>query len=168
MSLFANFPPDLLSNWEVQGSLKLLFSTILGSMIGWERSRKHKPVGARTCSIITVSATLFTLLSIHGFDAFGSGPRDPARLAAQVLTGIGFIGAGVILREERLSVVRGITTAASVWALTAVGMAIATDSYIVGTVMTFILIFALNMPKRKGTYHPPAEVVEEKAAKKKA
>ena len=145
------FPPELyqfFTSWEAVASLKLFIAVFLASIIGFERSSKNKPVGIRTCIIITISSTLFTILSIGGFKPFmENGPHDPARLAAQVLSGIGFIGAGAIIYNKNKSVIVGITTAASIWALTAIGMAVGTGLYLLASITTVILAITLHAHK---------------------
>ncbi|HNM24169.1 MAG TPA: MgtC/SapB family protein [Saprospiraceae bacterium] len=94
----------------------LLHALAIGSLLGLEREYRQKPAGFRTIALITVASTLFTLLSIR----LGGGV-SPDRVAANILTGVGFIGAGIIFREK--GTVRGLTTAATVWAAASLGMA---------------------------------------------
>src|SRR3989338_3218948 len=98
---------------------RILLATILGFIIGFERFYKHKEAGIRTHALVAMGAALFTAISIFGFE--GGGMRDPARVAAQIVVGIGFIGAGLIFLKGHE--VRGLTTAAGVWAAAAIGMA---------------------------------------------
>lgn len=130
---------------EVEKIIKLLFSAGLGFLVGIERKRYNKPVGYRTCMIITTSATLMTLLSIYGFAAYipEGGINDPSRLAAQILSGIGFIGAGVIMRDSTANSISGLTTAATIWILTAIGIGIGVGQFILGSFATLILIAIL-------------------------
>jgi len=97
--------------------LQLLLAVFLGGLIGWQREHIGKPAGSRTYALVCVGSALFTIMSIKGFGA------DSARVAAQVLTGIGFLGAGIIMHKEG-GVVVGLTTAAGLWVVAAVGMAI--------------------------------------------
>ena len=97
--------------------IRLLFAVFIGGLIGIERELHYKAAGFRTMMLICVGAALFTMFSIRI-----GGPSDPARIAAQIVTGVGFIGAGVILHEK--GEVRGITTAASIWAAAALGIGI--------------------------------------------
>ncbi|MEI6222715.1 MAG: MgtC/SapB family protein [bacterium] len=139
----------LWANTDVQACFKLVFSAVLAGLIGWDRSRKGKPVGARTCVILSTSATLFTIMSIQGFQIYSrTGTADPARLAAQILPGIGFIGAGAIFRDTSNNYIKGITTAAAMWAITAIGMAVAINQYTLATVATILIMLTLNAPKR--------------------
>ncbi len=98
--------------------MRLAAATLLGSVIGYERERTGKPAGVRTHGMVALGAALFTIVSLHGF---GPG-SDATRVAAQVVTGIGFIGAGAILHER--GGVHGLTTAASLWVTAAVGVAV--------------------------------------------
>jgi putative Mg2+ transporter-C (MgtC) family protein len=125
---------------EVEMAIRLLLAAIFGAAVGYEREQAEKPAGMRTLALISLGAAAFTLVSIHGF---GVG-ADPSRVAAQVVTGIGFLGAGAILRLGLT--VRGLTTAASIWAIAAVGVAVGAGMYIisaVGTILTLIILHLL-------------------------
>ena len=98
--------------------LRLLVSLILSSLIGMERETHGRPAGLRTHMLVCVGATLFTICSY----VIGGGYYDPGRIAAQIVTGVGFLGAGTIIHQG--SVVRGLTTAASIWAVAAIGVAV--------------------------------------------
>ena len=87
-------------NNELNMALRLIAAYLFSAIIGFERERAHRPAGLRTHILVGVGATAFMLISIYGFDGLGTA-RDPARLAAQVVTGIGFIGAGAIWRSDR-------------------------------------------------------------------
>jgi putative Mg2+ transporter-C (MgtC) family protein len=126
---------------EVEMVLRLLLATALGAIIGYQRERKGKPAGLRTHILICVGAALFTVASIYGFGATG----DAARVAAGVVAGIGFIGAGAIIRREG-GVVEGLTTAATIWAVAAIGLAAGAGMYIVSAVTTAILLIVLFLP----------------------
>jgi putative Mg2+ transporter-C (MgtC) family protein len=113
--------------WEVL--LRLLLTVVLCGAIGFEREVRDQPAGFRTHILLGLGATLFTLVSAYGFEPFtraalGSGGLqfDPTRISAQIVTGVGFLGAGAIIR--RGGDVRGLTTAASLWATAAIGMAV--------------------------------------------
>lgn len=118
--------------------LKLSISFVLSAILGIERELVHKPAGIKTHTLICISATLVMLLGVYMADSFPSGYADPTRLPAQILAGIGFVGAGTILREG-LSV-RGITTAASLLATTCIGLAVGAG-YFEGAVFATVLIF---------------------------
>ncbi len=93
----------------------------LGAAIGLERELDEKAAGLRTHMLVAIGAALFTMVGAYGFGDFPAGSTDPGRIAAQIVTGIGFLGAGVIFRQG--FTVRGLTTAASLWVVAAVGMA---------------------------------------------
>ncbi|MGH1526190.1 MgtC/SapB family protein [Leifsonia sp. L25] len=115
-----------MSGWLPTGELvpqlvALLLAFVLSAVIGVERERQFKSAGLRTHILVGLGSALFTLVSAFGFTAFGLPATDPSRIAAQIVTGIGFVGAGVIF-VNRGNVV-GLTTAASIWMTAAVGMA---------------------------------------------
>ena len=107
---------------------KLFISAILGGVIGWERHRRGRPAGLRTHLLVCIGVTLMMLVSEHIFLKYqGYGHNsvlriDPARIAAQVVTGIGFLGAGTIMRSR--ASIRGLTTAASLWVVAGIGLAV--------------------------------------------
>jgi putative Mg2+ transporter-C (MgtC) family protein len=105
---------------------RLLLAAVLGGGIGAERELNDQPAGLRTHMLLTTGACLFTLISAYGFD----GNTDPSRIAAQIVTGIGFLGGGAIVRDGLT--VKGVTTAASIWATASVGVAIGAGSYVLG------------------------------------
>ena len=105
---------------------RLMLAAVLGGAIGAERELNDQPAGLRTHMLLTTGACLFTLISAYGF---GRG-TDPSRLAAQIVTGIGFLGGGAIVRDGLT--VKGVTTAASIWATASVGVAIGAGSYVLG------------------------------------
>src|SRR6478609_7894661 len=87
--------------------VRVLLAFVLGGVVGFERERQQRPAGLRTHMLVAAGAACFTVASVYGFDGFGT-VRDPARLAAQIVSGIGFLGAGTIFRTG--STVRGLTT----------------------------------------------------------
>ncbi len=117
---------------------KLLLAAFLGGIIGLEREIRRKPAGLRTNMFMCVGSALFTLLSQELAKLFGG---DPVRIAAQLIPGIGFIGAGSIL-HARGSVV-GLTTAATIFVIASIGMAVGGGMYLTGIFTTFFLLFAL-------------------------
>jgi len=131
---------------EIEAVLRLLLAAALGAMIGFQRERAHKPAGLRTHILICLGSALFTVVSVLGF----AGNVDPARVAAGVVTGIGFIGAGVILRGARGDRVVGITTAASIWVTAAIGIAAGVGMYLIAVVVTLITVLVLFIPRVKG------------------
>ena len=131
---------------ELEIILRLLLAAVCGAAIGFQREWLKKPAGLRTHILISLGAALFTVVSIYGF----SGNYDPGRIAAGVVTGIGFLGAGVIFRSMRGDVVVGLTTAASVWIVAAIGLAAGSGLYLITAVVTVISVLVLLIPKVKG------------------
>ncbi len=127
--------------FQVDIAVRLLISAVLGAAIGLEREVHGHPAGMRTHLLVSVGSALFTVLSIFGFPAPEGAPVDSSRVAAQIVSGIGFLGAGAILRYGR--VVRGLTTAASIWAVAALGMASGTGEYVLAAGGTLIILAAL-------------------------
>ncbi len=122
-------------NWEL--SARLLVAALLGALVGWEREQAQRPAGLRTYMLVSFGSALFTVLSIIAF-----GPHaDPGRLAANIVVGIGFLGAGTIFREGE--VVRGLTTAAGLWAVAAIGMAAGVGQYLLAAVSAVIVLVIL-------------------------
>jgi putative Mg2+ transporter-C (MgtC) family protein len=126
---------------ELEMSLRLLLAATLGAIIGYQRERARKPAGLRTHILICVGAALFTVASAYGF---GVG-ADPGRVAAGIVAGIGFIGAGAIIRREG-GIVEGLTTAATIWAVAAIGLAAGAGLYIVSVVTTAVVSIVLLLP----------------------
>ncbi len=122
----------------------LLLATILGGAIGFERQHAHKPAGLRTNILICVGATLITDLSIR-ITAAGPGPADPGRLAAQIITGVGFLGAGAIIQSR--GHVTGLTTAATMWVVAAIGMTLGAGAEVEAVGAT-VLVLVVLIPLR--------------------
>jgi len=121
-------------------ALRLLLATALGGAIGLQRELSGKEAGLRTNMLIALGAALLTVLSIYAFPG-----SDPSRLAAGIATGIGFIGAGVILHRSGGAVV-GLTTAATIFAVAAIGIAAGAGIYLVSVVATVLVIVILLLP----------------------
>jgi len=119
--------------------LKLGFATLLGGVIGLERELSGKPAGLRTNILICIGATLFTVVSIHMLP-LGQGGLDASRIPAQIVSGVGFIGAGAILHAR--GSVTGLTSAATIWVVAAIGMALGSGAYVeaVGTALLVMLV----------------------------
>jgi len=126
---------------ELEMVLRLLMATVLGAIIGYQRERAAKPAGLRTHVLICVGAALFTIASLYGF----GDVADPARIAAGIVAGIGFIGAGAIIRRDE-GLVAGLTTAATIWAVAAVGLAVGAGLYLVSAVTTVLISIVLYLP----------------------
>jgi len=133
-----------LGGWDAL--LRLALAGLLGAAVGFERELRDREAGIRTHLLVSLGSALFTIVSAYGFHAFlthgGTVVRaDPTRIAAQIVTGIGFLGAGAIIREG-LSV-RGLTTAATLWVVAAIGMSCGAGYYWPALATTVLTIFAL-------------------------
>jgi uncharacterized membrane protein YhiD involved in acid resistance len=127
-------------------SLRLIVAAALGLAVGFEREIHGHPAGLRTHMLVAVGSGLFTVLSAYGFNGVtanvpNTAPIDPTRIAAQIVSGIGFLGAGAILKDG--IVIRGLTTAASLWATSAVGMAAGAGEYVIAAVATGVILVSL-------------------------
>jgi putative Mg2+ transporter-C (MgtC) family protein len=130
--------------------LRLVVSCILGGVIGFERESLDRPAGLRTHILVCVGSALMTLVSMYGFASFDTVNKDPARIAAQVVSGIGFLGAGTILREGLT--VTGLTTAASLWVVAGIGLAIGSGLFfagIAGTALVFVTLVLFGQMERR-------------------
>jgi len=134
-----------LSPW-LEMILRFLLAAALGAGVGYQRERAGKAAGLRTHILISSGAGLFTIASIFGF----SGAVDPSRVAAGVVVGIGFIGAGVIFRGSREEGIAGLTTAASIWATAAIGLAAGAGLYLISVIATAVTVGILMIPKVGG------------------
>jgi putative Mg2+ transporter-C (MgtC) family protein len=130
-------------NIDLEMGLRLLLAGVLGAVIGFQREMSGKEAGLRTNMLISLGSALFTVISVYGFPG-----SDPARIAAGVATGIGFIGAGVILHRSGGAVV-GLTSAATIFAVAGIGMAAGTGLYIVSVVATVLTLVVLLLPHLK-------------------
>ncbi len=126
---------------------KLILSMLLGAMVGYERKLKGQSAGVRTFSLIAMGATLAMLLSIYVPQEYmGLKNGDPGRIAAQVITGIGFLGAGAIIQMK--GSVRGLTTAAGIWMVAIIGMAVGLGLYLLSIVASLLILFILVQLER--------------------
>lgn len=136
-------------------NMHLLVAAGLGAMIGLEREFAGKDPSLRTFTLICVGSCIFSLISVS--NAEGVTPGDPGRVAAQIVSGIGFLGAGAIFRSERG--VSGMTTAALMWVTAAIGMAVGFDRIdiaVSGTMITLVVIFSLKVVHRILDYFRPS------------
>ena len=122
-------------NDELTMIVRIVLALIFGAAIGFQREREGKEAGLRTHMLITVGSALFTIVSIFAFSS------DEARVASGIVAGIGFLGAGTILKEGGF--VKGLTTAASIWISAAIGLAAGAGMYIIATVSTFLALLIL-------------------------
>lgn len=125
-------------------SFKLVLSFLLGGIVGFERRRRGQSAGVRTFALIAMGSSLAMILSIYVADYCGSG--DPTRIAAQVVSGIGFLGAGAIIQMK--GSVRGLTTAAGIWMVANIGMAVGCGLYLIACVATLLILFILVLLER--------------------
>ena len=127
---------------ELQMVLRLLLAAGLGGAIGYQREKADKPAGLRTHILICLGAALFTVASLFGFGL----TADVSRVAAGVVVGVGFIGAGAIIHRGGGGIVAGLTTAATIWAVAAIGLAAGAGLYLVAGVTTAITLGVLFLP----------------------
>ena len=128
---------------EIEIAVRLLLAAVFGAAVGYERRSADKPAGLRTLSLVAVGAALFTIVSSFGFDT-----ADQSRVAAQIVTGVGFLGAGTIIRSG--TGVSGLTTAATIWATAAIGMAVGSGLYIAavgGTLLMLVILYVFAIPR---------------------
>jgi len=131
---------------QLELSGRLLLAAVLGAAIGLERELHDHPAGMRTHLLVSLGSALFAVISAYGYASFFAGHPDaqdsPQRIAAQIVSGIGFLGAGAIIQAGRW--VRGLTTAASLWATAAVGLAVGSGEYILAVVGTTLIVVSLG------------------------
>jgi putative Mg2+ transporter-C (MgtC) family protein len=134
---------DLSLGTQIELTVRLVVALLLGAVIGWERELQRMPAGFRTHALVSLGSAIFTIVSAYAF----TGPlADPTRIAAQIVSGVGFLGGGAILHYG--GTVRGLTTAASLWAVAAVGMAAGAGLFFVATVSALLVIVALEVFQR--------------------
>ena len=136
----------------LQIGFKIFLSFIAGFILGLERKIRQQAIGVRTVILISISSTLLMLLSLHMGKTYGS---DSSRLAAQVVSGIGFLGGGAILRQGLN--IKGLTSAATIWAASAIGLTIGAGMYGASIIVLIVLILALIILEKFETKYFPAE-----------
>ncbi|MFI5266027.1 MAG: MgtC/SapB family protein [Chloroflexota bacterium] len=141
--------------------LRVLVAFVLGGVVGFERERHNQPAGFRTHMLVAGGAAAFVVASLYGFESLSSAEvTDVSRVAAQVVTGVGFLGAGTIWRTK--ASVRGLTTAASIWMVAAIGMLAGTGHFAVAAFATFLTVVALRFlrlpTKRRPGYGEPSMI----------
>ncbi|MDQ8738922.1 MgtC/SapB family protein [Paenibacillus sp. LHD-38] len=138
---------------ELHILLRLMLALLLGGLVGFEREQSNHAAGLRTNILVCLGSCLLMLLSMYGFSAFVDEPNvrvDPARLAAAVITGIGFLGAGTILFTGKS--ITGLTTAASLWVVSAIGLAVGAGFYFASataTIMVLVTLWAFNKLEKR-------------------
>jgi len=120
--------------------VKLLIALALGAVIGLERERHGNSAGIRTYAAVALGAALYTIIGIHTTDASAA-----SRIVANIVTGIGFLGAGIIFKDSNKGLTHGLTTASSIWATAAVGVAVAYSMYIIALASTAAIYFLLSL-----------------------
>lgn len=133
--------------------LQVVVAALLGGLIGLEREARGREAGFRTNMLIAIGACLFTIISIQGFPLQDSSARDTARVAAQVVSGVGFLGAGALFQTRNH--VKGLTTAATIWLVAAIGMTVGVGEYglaIFTSILTFVVLRLLR-PVSKSIGH---------------
>ncbi len=133
---------------DAEIALRLFLAFLIGAVIGTERKFRHKPAGLRTHALVGLGAALFTIIGVYGFQEFSGAPyfltnMDPARIAAQIVVGVGFIGGGLIFREENQ--VSGLTTAASIWLTAGLGTGIGAGMYLTVLIAAVLGFIALRL-----------------------
>lgn len=138
----------MIDTWEIL--LRLVLAAVLGAVIGADRERREWAAGLRTHMLVCVGSALAIIVSAYGFSHALENPRvvlDPSRVAAQVVSGIGFLGAGTILFMQREQVVRGLTTAAGLWSVASIGLAAGAGLYAAAAMTTAIIWIILVLLK---------------------
>ena len=142
---------ELLNNWKIEDwpignfilvLIALLLSVLLCGAVGIERERKGRSAGLRTHLLVGVGSCIIMVLSIYGFPAIFGDKRDVARLAASIITGVGFLGAGAIIHHN--SGIRGLTTAGTIWIVMAIGIACGSFNFIIAIISTGIILIVLT------------------------
>ena len=131
----------MIASYEWELILKISIAFVVGIVIGYDRQRADKPAGIRTQMLICVGSTLLAGISVHINEKLGIANVDPTRIMAQIITGIGFVGAGVILKGNRR--ITGVTTAATLWTTSAIGVAIGAGFYVT-TAVAVIMVLMLE------------------------
>lgn len=132
----------MIVNWDF--IIRIVVAAILGGAIGIEREYHAKDAGFRTHLLVAIGSALFTVISMYGFDSFLGGKSisfDPSRIAAQIVTGIGFLGAGTIIFQKQF--IRGLTTAAGLWVTAAIGLACGCGMYFIALLTTALVLICL-------------------------
>ena len=135
--MFEDFAANNLTWVTLEYIIRIILACICGGLIGLERTKRFKEAGIRTHIILAMGSAIFVIISKYGFNDVAH--FDAARVAAQIIAGVGFLGAGVIFVKS--GSVRGLTTAAGIWTTVAIGMCLGSGLYVLGIVSTLILLF---------------------------
>jgi len=125
-------------NFDIETIFRLALAIALGGLIGFERELKHRPAGLRTHMLVSLGATVFTIISLS-FDV------EPSRIAAGIVTGIGFLGAGSIIAQK--GHIRGITSAATLWVVAGIGLSIGVGQYVIAIITALFVFVILQLGK---------------------
>ena len=147
---------------QPEAVLRMGLALALGALVGAERQRGDRPAGMRTHALVCLGSTVFMLVSAFAFPEFtqaAGGRVDPTRIAAQVVTGIGFLGAGMIFTQR--NVTRGLTTAAGLWVVAAIGLAVGAGMYFVacGGSILMLVVLAVLKPIEARIFNPKSQIV---------
>ena len=137
-----------MTSLDLELMVRVLLSFLMGGLLGLERESRGRPAGLRTHMLVCAGSVCFTIAGVYGFAGPDASMRDPARVAAQIVTGVGFLGAGTIFRTP--STVRGLTTAASIWLVAAIGMLIGAGMYTLAVFSTALGFLALRWIRYSG------------------
>ena len=146
---------EYLNDWNIDGwpignlilcLIALVVCTLLVGLIGIEREMRGRSAGLRTHLLVGVSSTILMIISIYGFPGVYSGNRDVARLAAQIITGVGFLGAGAII--HRSNGIKGLTTAGTIWASMAIGLACGSFNFLLAIIGTLLIVVVMTVFKK--------------------
>lgn len=140
---------------QAEIALRILLAALLGGIVGFERERRKRPAGLRTFMLVSIGSALFTIVGIYGFSGDSPSGYDPSRIASQIVTGIGFLGGGMLIKTGVS--VRGLTTAAGVWAIAAIGLACGVGMYGLAIFSTIVVTIVLAVVR----YFEPEHGVEE-------
>lgn len=136
--------------------IRIAVAAVLGAVIGFEREYRAKDAGMRTHFLVALGSALFMILSQYGFaevlTTYEKVNLDPSRIASQVVTGIGFLGAGIIIFQK--NAVRGLTTAAGLWVTAAIGMTCGAALYVLAVVATALVLVCLEVMHHLDKHHP--------------
>ena len=135
----------------IESGLRTLISMFIGGLIGWERESVHRPAGLRTHMLVAVGSCITMQIGTYLSTTLASG-TDPTRLGAQVISGMGFLGAGTILKEG--ATIRGLTTAASLWAVACLGLAVGSGAYTIAIIGFVAVILILTVFEHASTRIP--------------
>jgi putative Mg2+ transporter-C (MgtC) family protein len=148
---------------DLEMMLRVLLAFALGAVLGFEREKTGRPAGLRTHMLVCAGSTCFTLAGIYGFAATNSSMRDPARVAAQIVAGVGFLGAGTIFRTP--STIRGLTTAASIWLVAGIGMLAGAGMYwlaVFTSLVGYAVLGWLKVPERRRRIGEPSIIPDDR------